>query len=119
MQAQGVQEWERTYAMFTHLTLLAVHIVPVPIVGALIMWLIKKDESAFVNDHGREAVNFQITLLLYGLLAIPLVYACGIGILLALAAWALGLVGMVLAAVAANKGRFYRYPACLRLVGRT
>ena len=117
MEAAGVQEWERTYAMFTHLTLLAYHFIPVPVVPALVMWLIKKDESAFIKDHGREVVNFHITLVIYGLISLPLVYACGIGLVFLLAAYVLGIVGMILGAVAANKGRFYRYPACLRLIG--
>jgi uncharacterized Tic20 family protein len=110
------QEWERTYAMFIHLTLLAAHILPLPVIGALIMWLIKRDESSFIDDHGREAVNFQISLLLYALAGFPLMFVCGIGIAVWVAVYILGLVGLILAAIAANKGQFYRYPVCLRFV---
>lgn len=117
MAAGELQEWERTYSMFMHLTTLVMHTILVPIVPALIMWQIKKDESAFVRDHGKEVLNFQISLLIYGLVCVPLIYACGIGIPLMLGVYALGIFGMVMGAVAANKGRYYRYPACLRLIG--
>lgn len=108
-------EWERTYALFIHLTLLLVHFA-VPVIPALVMWLIKRDQSHFVDDHGKEAVNFQISLLIYALASVPLIFACGIGIALSVAVWVLGIVGMIMAAVAAHKGQFYRYPMCLRFV---
>lgn len=112
----ATQEWERTYAMFIHLTLLAVHLIPVPVVPALIMWLIKRDQSPFIDDHGKEAVNFQISLVLYSLVGFPLMFVCGIGIAVWVAAYILGIVGLILAAIASNKGQFYRYPVCLRFV---
>lgn len=105
---------ERTYALINHLTLL-VH-VPAPVVPALIMWLIKKNESPFLDDHGKEAVNFQITLVGYYLVSAALTPLCGVGVGLMFATYALGLVGMVMAAMAANRGEYFRYPACLRLI---
>ena len=117
LQAPGLAEWERTYSMFEHLTLVATHLVPVPVIPALVMWLIKKDESAFVKDHGREAINFQLSLLLYALAGWPLTFLCGIGVLVWVAAYVLGIVGCILASVAANKGRYYRYPMCIRFIG--
>jgi uncharacterized Tic20 family protein len=110
-----VTEWERTYAMFNHLSLLAQHVL-MPIFPALIMWLIKRDRSPFVDDHGREAVNFQISLVLYYLIGIATTIFCGVGAAVIVATYILGLVGMILAAIAAHKGRYYRYPACLRLL---
>ena len=109
------EEWERTYTMFTHLSLLTVHLL-VPVLPALAMWLIKRDKSPFVDDHGREAVNFQISLLLYTILSALLIPACGIGALFMLATYILGLVGMVIAAIAANRGEYYRYPATIRFL---
>lgn len=109
------QEWERTYAMFTHLSLLTVHAL-IPVVPALVMWLIKRDSSPFVDDHGREAVNFQISLVIYALIGGLLIAACGIGFLVIGAAYILGIVGMILASIAANKGEYYRYPACIRFL---
>jgi uncharacterized protein len=111
------QEWERTYATFTHLSLLTFHVL-LPVVPAVVMWLIKRDRSPFVDDHGREAVNFQISLVLYALLIIPIigVLTCGLGWLLYIPLYALGVIGMILAAIAASRGEYYRYPACIRLV---
>ena len=107
------REGERIYALLLHLTNL-LH-VPFPVVPALVMWLIKKDDSPFIDDHGREAINFQISLLIYYVISGVLVL-CGIGVVLAAAVWVLGLVAMVMAAAAANRGEFYRYPATIRFL---
>lgn len=116
MAAPDVQAWEKHYALAMHLSVLAWHLLPVPVVPVLVMWLIKKDESKFVADHGREALNFQISILIYGLIAAVLTLIL-VGIVMAVAVYVLVLVGSILGAVAASKGRYYRYPACLRLVG--
>lgn len=109
-------EGERTYAMFSHLTLIAAHF-GVPIAPALIMWLIKRHDTPFVEDHCREALNFQISLLVYAVVLVPLgLVTCGVGWVLYLPLYALGVVGMVLAAVAAHRGEYFRYPMCLRWV---
>jgi uncharacterized Tic20 family protein len=111
------EEWERTYAMFNHLSLLSFHVC-LPVIPALVMWLIKRDRSPFVDDHGREAVNFQLSLVVYALAVVPLLalLTCGAGAFLWIGVYVLGVVGMVLAAVAANRGEFYRYPACIRFL---
>lgn len=108
------QEWERTYAMFTHLSLIAAHVVPV--VPTLILWLVKRDQSPFIDDHGKEAINFQISLILYFLLGLLLIPLCGIGGFVIAGVYILGIVGMILAAVASNRGEYYRYPVCVRLI---
>lgn len=109
------QEWERNYAMGMHLSLLACHML-LPLVPAVVMYLIKKDESPFVKDHGREAINFQISILLYVGLGLLTFWMCGLGIVVWTAAYALAIVGMILAAVAAHSGKYYRYPACMRFL---
>jgi len=111
---------ERTFAMFMHLTLL-LNLTgvggPISFIAVLIMWLIKKDESPFLDDHGREAVNFQISLFLWALiLGIGAIFTCGISALFLLAIPIVGAIGMIMAAVAANRGEFYRYPMTMRLV---
>ncbi|MCC6661847.1 MAG: DUF4870 domain-containing protein [Phycisphaerales bacterium] len=105
---------DRVYAMVMHLTLLAGHALM--LVGpVLVMWLIRRKESGFLDDHGKEALNFQITLLAYGVTAFALSFVW-IGLLLYPVIYVLGIVGMVLAARAANRGEFFRYPATLRFV---
>jgi uncharacterized Tic20 family protein len=58
---------EKTWAMWCHLTAFAA-LLGIPfgsIIGPMIAWQIKKDESAFVDEQGKESVNFQISILLY------------------------------------------------------
>ncbi len=115
--AAGVSKDARTWGMLCHLTALA-GFVGVPfgnVLGPLVCWLIKKDEYAFVDDQGKEALNFQITLTIALLLCIPLLFLF-IGIPLALAVMVLGVVFSILGALKANEGVHYRYPFALRLI---
>jgi uncharacterized Tic20 family protein len=113
---------ERSYALFMHLSLLA-HIVLsiIAIAIPIIMWSVKKGESPFLDDHGREAINFQISLMIwsvvFALVSIPLGFlTCGVGFIVALVPYVLGIVGMIQAATAANRGEFYRYPMTMRFL---
>ena len=85
------------------------------VVGPLIVWLIKKDESAYLNALGKETINFQLTLLILyvicGVLTIIVV-----GALLAPLVGLFGLVMIIVAAVKANEGIIYRYPFCFRFL---
>lgn len=114
VSASGLQEWERTYAMWTHLLLLAGHFIPV--VPSLILWLVKRDQSSYVDDHGKEAVNFQLSIVIYMVVSIPLIVICGLGYVTMCAAYILALVGMILAAVASSRGQYFRYPMSIRLI---
>jgi uncharacterized Tic20 family protein len=105
----------RTYALFTHLSLVLAH-MGIMVIPPLVLWLIKRKESHFIDDHAKEALNFQISLLIYALVSTVLVPACGIGIVGWVATYALGIVGMIMASVAANRGELFRYPATIRLV---
>lgn len=109
---------ERGWATGMHLTALGAVLpfaFPVLVVGPLVLWLWKRDESPFLEDHGREALNFQLSLAIYGLASIALMPVL-IGFLLIVFVYALGLVGMIKASVAANRGEYVRYPMTLRLV---
>lgn len=117
---------ERTYALLLHLSLLA-HIVLtfIAILIPIIMWQVKKNDSPFLDDHGREAVNFQISLIIWSIVlpaiaALVGVITCGVGLILlipaALLPYIVGIIGMIQAAQAANRGEFYRYPMTFRLV---
>ena len=106
---------QHTMGMLCHLLALAGLVIPFGnIIGPLVMWLINKDKMAFVNDQGKEAVNFQITVTIAAIIA-GIVTIC----LAALGAVAVGIVGLVFAvmgAIAANKGEYYRYPFSMRLI---
>ena len=111
---------ERTWATLTHLLSAALSVAtPVPgIIVAVIFWLIRKDESTFLDDHGREAVNFWISVLIYSLVIIPLVtvLSCGVGALLYIPMFIVALIAVIQATMAANRGEFYRYPMTIRLI---
>ena len=84
-------------------------------VGPLILWLIKKDEDRFVDDQGKEALNFQITVIL-AMVASAILTVVIIGFFLWFATIICNLIFCILACVAASKGENYRYPVSLRLV---
>lgn len=103
---------ERTLALLSHL-LGAVVCFPAP----LIIWLLKKDTMPFVNDQAREALNFQITILIGHLVALALsLITCGFLSFLFAPVWIVSLIFGILGGLKANEGVAYRYPYTLRLV---
>jgi uncharacterized Tic20 family protein len=88
-------------------------------VGPLIIWMIKKDESPFVNDQGKEALNFQITVVIGYVVAMILSFVPLVGCVTVILFPALGIASLVfgiLGGLDANKGKPYRYPFALRLI---
>ena len=84
-------------------------------VGALIIWLIKKDQSAYVDEQGKEALNFQITMLIAFVGAWILMFIL-IGMLLIPLLLMANLVLCIITAVAASEGEHYKYPLAIRLL---
>lgn len=113
---------QRSWAMACHLAALSVLVTGIGIVlGPLIVWLVKKDEMPFVNDQGKEALNFNLTLCLLGVvLGLFVLITFGIGALLVLPLsiliGVLWLIVTIVAAIKANDGEYYRYPFALRLI---
>jgi uncharacterized Tic20 family protein len=106
----------RMWAMLCHISGLAGFVIPFGnIVGPLVMWMIKKDESAFINDQGKEALNFQIAFSIY-LVAGAFLILIAIGLIVLPIVAIGGLVLMIVAGVQANEGKAYRYPAIFRLI---
>ncbi|KGM57101.1 orotate phosphoribosyltransferase [Lysobacter arseniciresistens ZS79] len=90
-------------------------------IGPLIIWLVKKDTMPFVNDQGKEALNFNITVAIVCLALVLLsIVTLGVGLIIAIPGWVIvgiaWLVLTILAAVKANEGVAYRYPLTLRLI---
>jgi len=107
---------EKQWALFAHLSALIGFIIPFgSIIGPLIIWQIKKNEMPFVDDQGKEALNFQITMAIAVLVCCVLMIVL-IGFLLIWIVGLLDLVFIIIAALAANNGQTYRYPFTLRLV---
>ncbi len=108
---------DKTMGMLSHLLALSGYIgVPFGnIVGPLIIWLTQKDKSAFADYHGKESLNFQITLIIAALISGVLCLLL-IGFVLLLAVWIYGIVMTIIATIKANEGSYYRYPYTLRLI---
>jgi uncharacterized Tic20 family protein len=103
---------DRTMAMLAHLLAIFTGFL-----GPLIIWLVKKDQSAFVNDQGKEALNFQLTVLIAWIAGgILTCVTLGIGMVFLPIIWIGNLVLCILATIAANKGEAYRYPFAIRLI---
>ena len=83
--------------------------------GPLIVWLMKRGDSPEIDAHGKESLNFQISMLIYdAVAAILCVVLIGIPILIAL--WVLNTVLVIIASVKASEGKFYRYPFTIRFI---
>lgn len=116
---------ERTYALFNHLVFfLNLGSSGIPLAGliaSIIMWQVRAKESPFLDDHGREAVNFQLSLLAIFIGgAILSVITFGVGLVVYIPAVLIlivvGIVGPIRGAMAAHRGEFYRYPCCIRFL---
>lgn len=86
-----------------------------PVIAPLIIWLIKKDESSFIDYHGREYFNFLISYTVY-------LFVAGISTIILIGFVLLPLIGLMLfvftiiAAIKAYEGNQYRFPLIFRLI---
>jgi uncharacterized Tic20 family protein len=117
MNGTSTPENIRTWCMACHLSALAGFVVPAfgHVVGPLVVWLIKRGESSEIDAHGKEALNFQISMLIYNLVAGVLCLLL-IGFALLAILHILNVVFVILAAVKASEGQMYRYPLTIRLI---
>jgi len=114
--AGQVSKDERTWGMLCHLSVLAGFIIPLAtIIAPLVIWLIKKDEMPFVDDQGRESLNFQITMFIGFIIAAILMFVF-IGFLVLPALAIFDLIMVIMAALKANEGVRYRYPFNIRFL---
>ena len=100
----------RMWAMLCHLLAIFTGFI-----APLIIWLVKKEDDPFIDNQGKEALNFQITVAIAMLVAWLLCFAC-IGFVLVPAVWIVDLVFCIIASVKANNGVAYRYPLTIRFI---
>jgi uncharacterized Tic20 family protein len=111
-----LSETERNWAMLSHLSALAGFFFPFGgIIGPLICWLSRKDESTWVDKNGKASLNFQLSILLYIVLAIPLCFII-IGIPIILLLGTFKIICIIIASVKASKGEFFRYPLLIPFI---
>lgn len=101
---------DKNIATITHLGGILFSFIP-----ALVVWLLKKNDSEFIAAQAREALNFQITLLLAQFIAYVLVFIL-VGFLLLGLIWVFNIIFCIIAAISSSKGEYYRYPLTLRLI---
>jgi uncharacterized Tic20 family protein len=102
---------EKNLALIMHVLSLA----GFSLIAPLIVWLVKKDESTFINAQGRELLNFQLSFLIYAVICIPLclvVIGIPLLILVALASLVLTIIGLV----KATEGKIYRFPLTIKML---
>jgi len=107
---------DRTWGMLAHLGGFAGYIIPFGhILAPLLIWLLKKEKSAFIDDQAKEALNAQISYTIYAMVSGVLTLVL-IGFVLLFIVIIVADVCMIMGAIAANQGCAYRYPVILRLV---
>lgn len=112
-----VSKDEQNWAMICHLAALSGFIIPFGnVLGPLIVWLMKKEAMPLVDRHGKEALNFQITVTIAMVICLALMFVL-IGLLLAPIVAIGALVLTIMAAVKVSNGQLdHKYPFTLRLI---
>lgn len=105
----------RMWGMLAHISALCMYVGVPGFVGPLIIWLLKKKDHPFVDDQGKESLNFQISIAIYAIVSGILVCAF-VGFFLLAAVAVFDVVFVIIAAIKANAGETYRYPLTIRLI---
>ena len=110
--ADSISRW----AMLCHLSALAAFAIPFGhIVGPLVVWLINRDIHPFVDEQGKESINFQLSMTLYAILATISILLL-VGIILLPAVLIMDVVCVIRASLATSRGERYQYPLTIRFV---
>lgn len=121
----GSQARSLNLAMFCHVLAFAGYVIPMGhIVGPLVLWLVKRHSDAAVDAHGKEVLNFQISITIYSIVAFVAVmlvaFTLQVGFILVVLAMlgvmVFDIVFTVRGAVAASRGQSYRYPLSIRMI---
>ena len=110
--ANPISDTDRHFGVGIHLSPLAAIVAGPLILAPLVLWLIRKDKSSFVDDHGRETINALISFVIYHVVAVITL----IGIIALPVLYIVGIVSLIRGAVAASRGEFFRYPVTMRFL---
>jgi uncharacterized protein len=107
----------RTWVVLCHASALLGFFVPAAghILGPLVVWLAKRADSPEIDAHGKESLNFQISMLIYGVIS-GILCLIVIGFFLLAILHILNVVFVIVASIQANEGKLYRYPIAFRLI---
>jgi len=108
---------DKTMAMLCHLLSFCIFVLPSfgNILGPLILWLVKKDQDAFVDATGKEVLNFQISVTIYGIIC-SLSLFVGIGFILLPILIIAVIIYTIIGALKANEGQLYKYPCTIQFL---
>jgi uncharacterized Tic20 family protein len=114
--AGAVTKSDRNMAALAHLSGLIAGLFSVfGFIGPLVVWLVARDRSPFIDDQGKEALNFQLTLLLLWLAVFVSIFLF-IGLLLVPILWLFSIVASIIGAIKASQGEAFRYPLTIRFI---
>lgn len=108
---------DRQFLMITHLSQLLNYLTGFGgLIVPLILWSINKDKIISLDRQGRDIINFQISLFLYSLISIPLIFLLGLGVLLLIAIWIVGLIMPIINGIKASNGEEVSYPLSIKFL---
>lgn len=107
---------ERLWGMLAHLSALSGYFIPFGhLIGPIVIWVIKKDQSAFVDAQGKESINCQITYTIYAAIAVALCFLF-IGVLILPVILLTDIILVIIAGIKANEGVHFHYPVIFRFI---
>lgn len=107
---------ERQWALICHLSALSGYVIPFGnLIVPIIIWSMKKDEFPMVDAHGKEVINFQISMTIWMIISGVLIFLLiGIPLLILLAI--LQVVFIIIGAIKADNGELYKYPLSIQFI---
>ena len=115
LRQEGLVDSDRNYSIFMHLSPMVMTIIqawPLGLVVPLVLWLVRRKQSAFNDDHGREVINFSLSFLLWHVICAITV----IGLIFWPVLWIIAIVNNIRGAIAASRSEYFRYPMTLRFL---
>ncbi|ABM23091.1 MULTISPECIES: DUF4870 domain-containing protein [Shewanella] len=113
---ESVTKSDKDFGLLVYASSFIGYLVPLgSILGPLIIWLMKREESAFVDQCGRSCLNFKLSLLIYVIISGVLAFI-GIGFIFLIVLAILDLVCTVLGIIKASEGQVYRYPLTIKFI---
>ncbi len=114
LRGGNLTESDRNFAIGMHLSplVLSLFVFPLSLLAPLVIWLVRRQESVFDDDHGREIINFILSFLLWHLIAVITV----VGVIFLPVLWVVAIVSCIRGAIAAGNGEYFRYPMTIRFL---
>jgi len=107
---------EKQWALICHLSGLSGYLIPFGnVIIPIVIWSMKKEEMPMVDEHGKEVINFQLSMTIWIIISVILVFLL-VGILLIVVLALLQVVLVIVGALKADSGQLYRYPLTIRFI---